>query len=228
MVEEDRTEMRLAPLQSVYQGPSKVCSQLYLVKGCNYTCQPYFSRGILIWRRCRSPKGLFFEIHKDGSCTLTVIPCISINLCRVIQPDELEDDVLDEGFRKLLDCDTKSKRSLQAPKPRVVSKTALAKKLLNKKIVLNSRIVFDEDGEPVCPENPNRYDEIQEPSSERDSSDSESGMLVAPVPLTEFESSRKAKRQGNVQIGGIKIEKAQKLLRARDKVDRKRERERIR
>ena len=46
---------------------------------------------------------------------------------------------------------------------------------------------------------------------------------MEPVSIDEFEKSKK-----RVKIGGIEIEKAKELLRSRDQMDRKRERERIR
>ena len=107
---------------------------------------------------------------------------------------------------------------------KVVSKSAHAKKLLNKKIKINQHIKFDEDEEPIDHNSPG--DKVNYPDEEENNSDSlesEDEQALQPVPLDEFERSKK-----RVKVGGIKIEKAKELLHSRDKLDRKRERERIR
>ena len=105
---------------------------------------------------------------------------------------------------------------------KVVSKSARAKKLLNKKIKINQHIKFDEDGEPV--DQDSTGDKLDYPAEEKSSSsESEDEQALQPISIDEFEKSKKC-----VKIGGIKIEKAKQLLRLRDKMDRKRERERIR
>ena len=109
---------------------------------------------------------------------------------------------------------------------KVVSKSAHAKKLLNKKIKINQHIKFDEDGELVDQDStgdklkyPTNEDEI---SSNSSSSESDGEQALQPISIDEFEKSKK-----HIKIGGIKIERAKELLRSRDKVDRKHERERI-
>ena len=86
----------------------------------------------------------------------------------------------------------------------------MAKKILNKKIQVNTHIKFESDDS--CSESEGD-DEVQ--------------MLVdtnsiSPVPLDDYQSSKSVSK-----IGGIKLDTARKKLRASDKLDRKRERERI-
>lgn len=107
---------------------------------------------------------------------------------------------------------------------KVISKSARAKKLLNKKIKINQHIKFDEDGEPVEQDNSRgniEYPYEDEKSSSSGSDDDE--QLIHPISIDEYERS-----ENHPKLGGIRIEKAKELLRSRDKVDRKRERERIR
>ena len=133
----------------------------------------------------------------------------------MIQPDAN----LDEEEIPVHSTETTSK----PPSQKVVSKSARAKKLLNKKIKMNQHITFDEEGEPVelgsCGTKVNYTGEEEGPSS----SDSDEEISVQPVSIDEFEQSNK-----RLKVGGIKIEEAKELLRSRDKMDRKRERERIR
>ena len=82
-----------------------------------------------------------------------------------------------------------------------VSKVSSIKKILNKKIKLNSHVKFDEEGEELhidTPTSDKRYKDIDDDES----SDS--------------------------TVGGIQIREAQRKIQARDKIDRKFERERIR
>ena len=106
---------------------------------------------------------------------------------------------------------------------RVVSKSAHAKKLLNKKIKINQHIKFDEEGEPVEQDISGGKIEDSVEEERSGSSDSDGELSVRPVSIDEFERSEKC-----LKVGGIKIEKAKERLRLRDKMDRKRERERIR
>ena len=109
---------------------------------------------------------------------------------------------------------------------KVVSKSAHAKKLLNKKIKINQHIKFDEEGEPVDQDSTgNKLQYHNEDEIRSNSSSSESGgeQALQPISIDEFEKSKQ-----HMKIGGIKIERARELLRSRDKMDRKCERERIR
>ena len=115
---------------------------------------------------------------------------------RTIQPKDLE-----EAAQEL------QKKS----KAKTVSKVTVAKKILNKKIQVNTHIKFDADSS----------------SSSESEDDNEPPMLVdtssiAPVPIDDYQSSKNGHK-----IGGIELDIAQKKLKARDKLDRKRERERI-
>ena len=56
-------------------------------------------------------------------------------------------------------------------------------------------------------------------------SDSGPDDSIAPVPIEEYESRRKSGHE--VKVGGIEIAKAQQRIEARDKADRRKERERV-
>ena len=119
--------------------------------------------------------------------------------------------------------DSPARRS-KASSIKIVSKSAQAKKLLNKKIKINQHIKFDEDGEPVDQDGVgDKLEYLDEENINSSSSESEDELALQPVSIDEFDKSDK-----RAKVGGIKIEKAKELLRSRDKVDRKRERERIR
>ena len=137
--------------------------------------------------------------------------------CRVIRPDE----DLDKEDIPINSTETERKASSQ----KAVSKSARAKKLLNKKIKINQHIKFDEDGEPV--EQVISSGKVDYPDKEeRQSSSSDSDVdevSVQPVSIDEYERSKKP-----LKVGGIRIGEAKELLRSRDKMDRKRERVRIR
>lgn len=139
-----------------------------------------------------------------------------ITTSRVIQSDDLCKDEIT--------LHAKASVSKTGASVKVISKSARAKKLLNKKIKINQHIMFDEDGEPVEQDNSCgniKYPDEDEKSSSSDSDDDE--WRVHPTSIDEYEKSERRAEQG-----GIRIEKAKELLRSRDKVDRKRERERIR
>jgi len=100
-----------------------------------------------------------------------------------------------------------------------VSKVASLKKLLNKKIQLNTHVKFDEEGLTVS-SSKDRYDGLDEG---RDSdSGSEIKDSITPVPISEYESQR-----DGAKIGGIEICRAQQMILARDKVDKLLEKQRI-
>ena len=86
----------------------------------------------------------------------------------------------------------------------------MAKKILNKKIQVNTHIKFESDSSSSESEGDNEVPLLVDTSS------------VAPVPLDDYQSSKSVS-----EIGGIRLDIAQKKLRASDKLDRKRERERI-
>ena len=137
---------------------------------------------------------------------------------RVIQPHDSDEEELP--------TDSPVKASKSSSVKKVVSKSAHAKKLLNKKIRINQHIKFDEDGEPADQDSAGdkiKYPNEEENSNNSSSSESDDEQSLQPISIDEFERSTK-----RVKIGGIKIEKAKELLHSRDKMDRKRERERIR
>ena len=139
---------------------------------------------------------------------------------RVIQPHDSDEEELHVA------TDSPAKASKSSSVKKVISKSAHAKKLLNKKIRINQHIKFDEDGEPADQDSTGdkvKYPNEEENSNNSSSSESDDEQSLQPISIDEFERSTK-----RVKIGGIKIKKAKELLRSRDKMDRKRERERIR
>lgn len=90
------------------------------------------------------------------------------------------------------------------------SKIAVAKKILNKNVKVNTKIVFDDEGEPVTIEGA-PLDHTGEPES--------SNETLEPVPLNESHKR---------QVGGISVAESRDLMREADLIDRKVERERIR
>ena len=139
---------------------------------------------------------------------------------RVIQPHDSDEE------EPSTDSPAEASIAKSSSTKRVVSKSARAKKLLNKKIRINQHVKFDEDGEPVDQDSTGHkleYSKEEESSSNSSSSESDGEQALEPVSIDEFEKSKKG-----VKIGGIEIEKVKELLRSRDQMDRKRERERIR
>lgn len=90
------------------------------------------------------------------------------------------------------------------------SKIAVAKKILNKNVKVNTKIVFDDEGEPVTIEGV-PLDHTGKPES--------SNETLEPVPLSESHKR---------QVGGISVAESRDLMREADLIDRKVERERIR
>ena len=72
-----------------------------------------------------------------------------------------------------------------------------------------------------------RYQTLGDSSSEEEGEESEiADDSIAPVPLAEYESL--CRSGGEISVGGIEIAEAQRRICARDAVDRRYERERIR
>jgi hypothetical protein len=90
------------------------------------------------------------------------------------------------------------------------------KKILNKKIKLNSHVKFDDDGELLG------EGTIAE---QGDANDSDSGDSITPIPLAQYESQD---REEQKTVGGIQIKEAQEKLQVQDRIDRDFEKERIR
>ncbi|KAL9969468.1 hypothetical protein ACROYT_G021688 [Oculina patagonica] len=89
------------------------------------------------------------------------------------------------------------------------TKIAAAKKLLNKNVKINTKIVFGDDGEPLKSEGPPLdLASKSEPTNE----------TLEPVPLAESHKRH---------VGGISVEESRDLMREADLIDRKVERQRI-
>lgn len=86
-----------------------------------------------------------------------------------------------------------------AKAPKIVTKAALAKRVLKKKIVANKKVVFDEEGE----------------------------QLKDPTKHLQSDLAREYENENEDDGGGIDIEKAKRLLREEDKFDKERFREKI-
>ncbi|XP_029187042.2 probable ATP-dependent RNA helicase DDX10 [Acropora millepora] len=98
------------------------------------------------------------------------------------------------------------KAKIKRPKTRV----ALAKKQLNKGVKLNTKVVFNDEGEPLT---------TVGPPLDFTGEHKVSNEALEPVPLAEM-----SKRP----VGGISVEESRDLMQEADLVDRKVERERIR
>lgn len=101
-----------------------------------------------------------------------------------------------------------SEKEKKSKKPK--SKIAVAKKILNKNVKINTKIVFDDQGEPVTIEGA-LLNHTGKPES--------SNETLEPVPLSESHER---------QVGGISVAESRDLMREADLIDRKVERERIR
>jgi len=111
---------------------------------------------------------------------------------RVIAPEDIDDS-------------SPPSPSVPKSKPKAVSKAAAARKLLNKKIKINSHKKFDSDN-----------------SSAHSDDDEEAPELIdslTPVPIENYTASS--------QVGGIEIGEARHTLQTRDKSDKQRERQRV-
>ena len=107
------------------------------------------------------------------------------------------------------------------------SKFTIAKKLLNKKIKLNTHIKFDdeEDNDDLGVRDevnedvpPLKQVEVSSEEGESDVSD------IQPIAIEEYE-----KKTGLIKkVGGIDLGEAKEIMESRDKIDKRRERERIR
>ena len=138
---------------------------------------------------------------------------------RVIQPDSIESVVTQE--QSISDDEEEMEEEVKK-KPRqkrkLETRVTSAKRLLHKKIRVNTHIKFDEDGAPSDSKMAEQLDE----SSNSDDGGNEGDIL--PIPINEYSVSD----SNHLRVGGISIAEAQKLIRKRDRADRLRERERIR
>lgn len=102
------------------------------------------------------------------------------------------------------------------------SRVSSIKKMLNKKMKVNSHIRFDEDGEQTEGGTAGNVDT-------ESFGDSDSAESVAPIPLARCKESLEEGGEGlRKSVGGICIQEAQRKLRVRDVVDRNSEKVRIR
>lgn len=121
--------------------------------------------------------------------------------------DDEEDDILvkktgkqhHENIGELNEEEIDSKQE----KAKLISKTSLAKILLRKKIKVNTKVTFNDDDEQVAASDSERSLNGEEQTDDDDTGDENSG-------------------------GGINIEAAKERMKKEDKVDRQRERKRIR
>ena len=137
---------------------------------------------------------------------------------RVIQPDSIESVVTQEQ-RVSDDGEEMEEEVKKKPrhKRKLETRVTSAKRLLHKKIRVNTHIKF-EDGAPSDSKMAEQLDE----GSDSDDSGNEGDIL--PIPINEYSVSD----SNHLRVGGISIAEAQKLIRKRDRADRVRERERIR
>ena len=114
------------------------------------------------------------------------------------------------------------------------SKISSIKKSLNQKIKLNSHVKFDDEGDEVpggsssssARKRGRKHPQVEDVElNSEEESDSGPDDSIAPVPIEEYESRRKSGHE--VKVGGIEIAKAQQRIEARDKADRRKERERV-
>ena len=107
---------------------------------------------------------------------------------------------------------------------KTVSKISSIKKILNKKIKLNSHIRFDEEGTELTKDtsiNTEIYNQLDD--DEESDADSNPVGCIVPVPISEYEDEMGR----NMCVGGLDIPAAQRRIIASDKNDRKLERARI-
>lgn len=143
------------------------------------------------------------DSDSDGEAILTVK--------RVIQPDDIEQ----EATRQEQEYSGQEQKNKLVKKQKRVTRVTSAKKLLNKKIKVNSHIKFDDDGVPIGSQ-PEKHD------VEEESEDSDDEKCIEPIPLQKYSEAE------GFSVGGISITDAQERIRKRDRADRVRERERIR
>ena len=129
---------------------------------------------------------------------------------RVIQPDDSDQETIKH-------TDKGGEGASQLRQKRVETKVSSAKRLLHKKIKINTHIKFDDEGAPIGPP-------VTEKPGDEGSDSEEEEETVQPVPIHQYSE----KDRGHLRVGGISIPDAQQLIRKRDREDRARERERIR
>lgn len=129
---------------------------------------------------------------------------------RVIRPSSTEE----KGVSKLTALLQKqSAKNSQSRAKKALTKAAVAKRLINKGIRVNTHITFDDEG--VGSGYSSESDEVSE-------EEGETSPAVAPIPMDELNEATEKK------VGGISLMVAQKLLHSRDQFDRQVEQERLR
>ena len=135
-----------------------------------------------------------------------------LTIKRVIQPEDLEVTTHEFEERDRERCENRDR------KPKVLTKVTSAKRLLHKRIKVNTHVKFDDDGVPISDQ------QVENIVNEVESSDDECEEgTIEPIPIQQY-----SEREGGRAVGGINISHAQELIRKRDRTDRARERERIR
>ncbi|XP_062510238.1 probable ATP-dependent RNA helicase DDX10 [Corticium candelabrum] len=117
---------------------------------------------------------------------------------------------LDTGMDEWLDDDNERDETTVTTKQ--LSRVGQAKKLQRKKLKLNTKIVFNEDGEPIMPDKQPGKDLKIAPDSEvvsRRDEDSKH-VMIAPVPLEQADM---------VETGGIDLRKVELTMKKRDVQD---------
>ncbi|XP_048577553.1 probable ATP-dependent RNA helicase DDX10 isoform X2 [Nematostella vectensis] len=103
-----------------------------------------------------------------------------------------------------------TKEKKKTKKEKMPTKVSHAKKLVNKKLKLNSKITFNDDGKP---------ESVEDGPEARSEPGAAEEPALEPVPLG---------AEHGQEVGGISVEESRKLLSLEDKKDRHMERERIR
>eukprot|EP00112_Aurelia_sp_Birch-Aquarium-sp1_P026065 Seg900.7 transcript_id=Seg900.7/GoldUCD/mRNA.D3Y31 product="putative ATP-dependent RNA helicase DDX10" protein_id=Seg900.7/GoldUCD/D3Y31 len=132
----------------------------------------------------------------------------------VLKKKHFHDDASDDDIKmdELLESPSKD---LKKQKTRKETKATLAKKMMHKGIKLNTKIVFDDEGEMEQVEEPTI------PSDKSDDDDDDSNDVthrLKPVDIKDMKTK---------DVGGINIKNMKRKLGKEDKMDRQAERERI-
>ena len=134
---------------------------------------------------------------------------------RVIQPEDIVEETAWQEHEH--PYGSNGKNSVSVGKQKKATRVASAKRLLNKKIKVNTHIKFDDDGVVI-----GSHREGSEVEESEDESSDDSDRCVGPIPLQSYSETESGR------VGGISIAEARELICKRDRADRTRERERIR
>ena len=132
---------------------------------------------------------------------------------RVLQPDDIDREATrqERGYKN-------SNKVKIDGKKKSITRVSSAKRLLHKKIKVNTHIKFDDDGIAIGSQQVDKEEEecVQEMESGSDK-------CIEPIPIQTYSEVK-----GRRRVGGISVTDARELIQQRDKMDRVRERERIR